>query len=175
MPWKNGGGITHELAVFPPGAALADFDCRISMAEVASDGPFSRFDGIDRTLCLMDGAGITLAFADHDITLNEAAQTASFPGEAEVSGQLVQGAILDLNVMTRRDRLHHRVTVLKLAGDADLSDLPVRALVCQQGSVHADGHDLRPRDCLIAGDGDGARIARVSGHGIAVLIHWDAV
>jgi len=50
MPWKNGGGETVEIAISPQGAGLADFDWRVSMATVASDGPFSVFPGIDRTL-----------------------------------------------------------------------------------------------------------------------------
>ena len=29
--WKNGGGVTHELAVWPDGADLSGFDARLSM------------------------------------------------------------------------------------------------------------------------------------------------
>jgi uncharacterized protein len=40
MPWKNGGGETTEIAVFPPGASLDAIAWRLSMASVAADGPF---------------------------------------------------------------------------------------------------------------------------------------
>ena len=60
QPWKNGGGETIEIAVFPAGASVDDFDWRISMALVATDGPFSTFSGIDRTLTILDGQGIDL-------------------------------------------------------------------------------------------------------------------
>ncbi len=60
MPWKNGGGETVEIAVFPEGAGFKDFGWRISLASVASDGPFSAFPGIDRTLTVIDGVGIDL-------------------------------------------------------------------------------------------------------------------
>ena len=50
MPWKNGGGETVEVIVHPEGASLSDFGWRVSMASVASDGPFSVFPDIDRTL-----------------------------------------------------------------------------------------------------------------------------
>ncbi|MFN9927385.1 MAG: HutD family protein, partial [Phenylobacterium sp.] len=50
VPWKNGGGITRELAVWPPGASFDDFVWRVSMAEVHQDGPFSSFPGVDRIL-----------------------------------------------------------------------------------------------------------------------------
>ncbi len=55
MPWKNGGGETVEIAIAPAGASLDAFDWRISMACVASSGPFSRLPGIDRTLAVLAG------------------------------------------------------------------------------------------------------------------------
>ena len=39
MPWKNGQGITHEIAREP--AAGDSFLWRLSIAEVAADGDFS--------------------------------------------------------------------------------------------------------------------------------------
>ncbi len=60
MPWKNGGGSTTEIAVAPDGAGIDAFDWRISMAVVAADGPFSEFPGVDRTLSILDGAGLVL-------------------------------------------------------------------------------------------------------------------
>ena len=55
MPWKNGGGITYEVAVFPAiSPSLDDFDWRVSMARVAADGPFSLFPGIDRSLAIVE-------------------------------------------------------------------------------------------------------------------------
>ena len=59
-PWKNGGGTTREIAAFPPGAGLDDFGWRLSVAEVERDGPFSVFSGVDRTIVLLDGAGMRL-------------------------------------------------------------------------------------------------------------------
>ena len=34
MPWKNGAGVTTEIAVFPESAGLDDFEWRLSMATV---------------------------------------------------------------------------------------------------------------------------------------------
>ena len=58
MPWKNGGGETVEIAISPADAGLDGFDWRLSMATVATDGPFSVFPGIDRSLAVIRGAGI---------------------------------------------------------------------------------------------------------------------
>jgi len=60
MPWKNGGGSTTELAVFPEGAGLDEFYWRLSMAQVSSDGAFSHFAQIDRTLAILTGQGLVL-------------------------------------------------------------------------------------------------------------------
>ena len=64
MPWKNGAGRTTEIAAHPAGAALDAFAWRVSIADVERDGPFSRFPGIDRTIVLLDGAGMRLACPD---------------------------------------------------------------------------------------------------------------
>ena len=111
MPWKNGGGETTEIAVFPPDADLAGFGWRVSMATVASDGPFSIFDGIDRTLLILEGAGMALTIADAPpVVLTQTSDPLPFPADAATSARLVDGPILDLNVMTRRGQWTHRVT-----------------------------------------------------------------
>src|ERR1700685_2967807 len=55
VPWKNGGGLTREVAAAPEGAALANFDWRVSNPEVRIPGPFSIFPGVQRTLCVLEG------------------------------------------------------------------------------------------------------------------------
>jgi environmental stress-induced protein Ves len=108
MPWKNGGGTTTEIAVHPQGASLAAFDWRISMAHVGGDGPFSSFPGIDRTLAVLRGDGIHLAFGDGEtITLDRQTQPFAFAADRVVAGQLVAGPIDDLNVMSQRGGWAH--------------------------------------------------------------------
>lgn len=110
MPWKNGGGSTTEIAVSPAGASMEDFDWRVSMAHVGEDGPFSSFPGTDRTLSVLSGRGITLAFADGERqTLDVTSAPYAFAADQAVNGLLTEGPIDDLNVMTRRGRWSHRV------------------------------------------------------------------
>jgi uncharacterized protein len=107
MPWKNGGGETLEIAVFPADASVGDFDWRISMATVATDGPFSCFPKIDRTIAIIDGDAIELSVEGRPpVLLDQAAEPYSFPGDAPTSGRLRHGPIADLNVMVRRGSLH---------------------------------------------------------------------
>lgn len=122
MPWKNGGGTTTEIAIHPPGATLDDFEWRISMAHVSADGPFSTFPGIDRTLSVLNGSGIRLAFGDGETTtLDRRSEPFAFAADRAVTGLLVDGAIDDVNVMSRRGRWRHRVRRLDGDGPAELS------------------------------------------------------
>ncbi|RDJ22314.1 HutD family protein [Bosea caraganae] len=122
MPWKNGGGTTTEIAAHPPGASLDAFDWRISMAHVGADGPFSSFPGIDRTLSVLTGNGIALAFGDGEtVRLERSSAPYPFPADRPVEGQLVNGPIDDLNVMTRRGRWQHRVERLTGPGPIELA------------------------------------------------------
>jgi environmental stress-induced protein Ves len=117
MPWKNGGGITREVAVF---SEAGDFLWRLSLATVASDGPFSTFPGIDRTLTVLDGPGIELAVQGRAPARLAPLAPFAFPGDAVASARLLGGAITDFNVMTRRDRLAHRVEARRAAASETL-------------------------------------------------------
>ncbi|WP_346950357.1 HutD family protein [Dyella sp.] len=102
-PWKNGMGRTRELAVHPAGAALSDFDWRVSVAEVDSAAPFSAFPGVDRQIALLEGAGFAMRFADgSEHRLDEPCVPFAFAGEASVDVTLIEGATRDFNLMLRR-------------------------------------------------------------------------
>lgn len=113
VPWKNGGGTTAEVASFPDAATLDTFGWRISMADVASDGPFSNFPEIDRTLILVEGAGIDIEVAGEAHRLDPASPLLAFPGDVPTRARLLSGPIRDLNVMTRRGRFAHRTAFVR--------------------------------------------------------------
>jgi environmental stress-induced protein Ves len=106
-PWKNGGGTTRDILVSPTGASLDDFDWRLSLAQVDRDGPFSRFDRVDRTLVLLSGA-MTLHEPERSLVLVRD-EPVEFPGERTIEATLNCGSTLDFNVMTRRGRATHTV------------------------------------------------------------------
>lgn len=104
-PWKNGRGVTTEIAVDPPGAGFADFAWRVSTALVAVDGPFSVFPGVDRVLGVLDGEGLVLEIEGcAPVRLGPDDPPHAFPGDAPTYGRLVGGPITDLNLMLRRGR-----------------------------------------------------------------------
>lgn len=106
VPWKNGGGVTHEVACVPAGAGTDGFDWRASIARIERDGPFSAFPGIDRSIVLLDGGGVQLARADGgwQHRLAEPMAPFTFDGDDAVHACLLAGPSSDFNVMTRRGR-----------------------------------------------------------------------
>lgn len=121
-PWKNGGGSTTEIAVFPPGAAFDEFDWRISLATIAHDGPFSSYRGVDRTLALVDGPGVNLDIdGDARFVLSEKTPIVEFAGEALVTATMLGAQTTDFNVMTRRARCHHRLGRRSLDGISEFA------------------------------------------------------
>ncbi|RUM06503.1 HutD/Ves family protein [Rhizobium chutanense] len=137
MPWKNGGGETVEIAVSPDDAGLAGFDWRVSMATVATDGPFSIFPGIDRTLAILDGNGMVLDIeGSAPVLLTTASDPLAFPADIPVAASLQDGAITDLNVMTRRDGLAHRLIRIDIDGGTSVPlTSPTCLLLCHRGAL----------------------------------------
>ena len=113
MPWKNGGGSTLEVAIHPHDAAWADFQWRVSIAEIESDGPFSTFPGIDRTLVVLAGSGMRLTGIRDEPVDVRACDLVAFAGEAQVESRLLDGPTRDLNVMTRRGAVRAEVRVVR--------------------------------------------------------------
>jgi environmental stress-induced protein Ves len=135
-PWKNGGGSTTEIAVGPAGASLENFDWRVSMARVGSDGPFSDFAGIDRTLAVVKGNGLVLTVGeDAPVTLSSGSDPVSFVGDTPTSARLTAGEITDLNVMTRRDRFRHRLLRIDKSTWCDFGDDDIAMVLSLDGTT----------------------------------------
>jgi uncharacterized protein len=100
-PWKNGGGITRDLLAWPPAAAT--WQLRISVAEVARDGPFSDFSGIDRWFAVLQGAGVALQLAGRRHELRPGTPPLHFDGALAPMCWLLDGPTSDLNLLVRRD------------------------------------------------------------------------
>ena len=164
MPWKNGGGSTTEIAVAPDGAGIDAFDWRISMAVVAADGPFSEFPGVERTLSILDGAGLVLrGIGAGPVRLDRTTPPFAFPADAAVSASLIDGPITDLNVMTRRGRFRDRTR--RIADDAalEIADGAAPALLLAATPCRAavDGFpavDLGRLDALLIPAAGGRRL-----------------
>ena len=113
MPWKNGGGMTREIAKDESGERPG---WRLSIATIDRSGPFSDFTGYDRTMVPLSGVPFELLFRDRGaIIMRELYRPASFCGEWETECRLLAGPAEDLNVMTLRSSFAHRVQILDVA------------------------------------------------------------
>ena len=101
QPWRNGGGSTRELLVWP---TAQDWLFRVSLAQVAQDGPFSSYPGIERWIALVEGAGMTLRFASGSERLSIGREPLRFDGALAPDCSLERGATVDLNLMVDRSR-----------------------------------------------------------------------
>ena len=121
VPWKNGGGSTTEIAIGPPDSGFEDFDWRVSLATIEKDGAFSSFPGVDRTLALVEGHGMTLEIDGEPTLVTETEPVVSFEGSEEVVAKLSRGPSTDFNAMTRSERCYHTFGRRWLAGDSTAS------------------------------------------------------
>ena len=103
VAWKNGGGLTRDLLLWPPGAGIDHWALRISVAEVARSGPFSAYPGVARWFCVLQGEGVRLALAGGEQTLTPDSAPLHFDGAAAPGCTLLAGPTLDLNFMARQE------------------------------------------------------------------------
>lgn len=151
-PWKNGGGVTHEVAAFPPGSGMDDFLWRVSIAEVRVAGPFSSFPGIDRTLAVLEGRLELAIDSGPPVILSGETDPLAFAGEAHVVGAPVGSAATDLNVMTRRGGF--RATIVRYGAAATVAAPTTAAISLLVATDRAaldvvgERFAVEPMDCL---------------------------
>lgn len=174
-PWKNGGGETREIAAFPPGAGFDGFDWRLSIATIAKDGTFSAFPGIDRTLILLSGNGVALRLDDDGEHVLQPGERLAFAGERTVRSRLLDGAVQDLNVMTRRGRTMARIDRMALHDRLEL-DLGNGggAVVLRDGLADLpDGTRLGRGDAILGDPGQAGRTS-LTGRADLVVIRFQS-
>ena len=147
-PWKNGLGETTELAI-NNGGSLTKFDWRLSMAKVTQDGVFSNFSGYYRQLILIEGNGIELSHRNLSALestspeliltdkLNNQLAMAEFDGGNATEGKLLDGPIIDFNIITNRDAVTSKVTLINQPQQLTLSgtDLLFIYSVCSSAKI----------------------------------------
>lgn len=153
MPWKNGHGVTHEIAREP--ASGDSFLWRLSIAEVAADGDFSLFPGIDRTISLIQGAGMELDFKEAPgKRIDRAFAPFDFAGDWHCRCRLIDGPIRDFNLMVDRSAMRAETRVLRLGEATVVIEEADRLLVyCGEGRVSAGGFTAKAGDTLNLGPG----------------------
>lgn len=150
MLWKNGAGFTLEIA---RSQGEADFEWRISMADVTTSGPFSLFPNKQRIISVLDGQGMVLHVDDLPAkTLNQC-DIFAFHGESQVQSELVDGAIRDLNLIYDPAKFHARFQWLNDAAEQAFISSADLIFIFNQGgetqvSVEGDLFQLAAQETL---------------------------
>lgn len=98
QPWKNGGGVTHEIVRWPD---VDGYDVRISIADDRAPGPFSRFPGYRRWSFLAGTAAIALDIAGTVHELIALGDHVEVGGDVAITCALPGGPTRLLNVLVR--------------------------------------------------------------------------
>jgi uncharacterized protein len=124
MPWRNGQGLTREIAREP--AEGEAFLWRLSIAEVAASGEFSLFPDYDRTITLIEGRGMRLDFDEAPShAIERPFEPFGFSGDWHCRCSLLGGPVRDFNLMVDRARAEARTEVIRLGGapvDIEIED-----------------------------------------------------
>jgi uncharacterized protein len=102
QPWRNGGGQTRELLLWPPDPQA--WRVRITLAQIDRSGPFSAFPGVERWFTVVEGAGVILSIDAQPVKLDCSSAPFSFDGGDPPGCTLIDGPTSDLNLMCRGGR-----------------------------------------------------------------------
>ncbi len=147
QPWRNGGGSTQELLAWPQrgaGAGAGDWQCRISVARIDSNGPFSAFPGVERWFTVLSGEGVVLHLGRQRTLLTAGSEPLRFDGAAAPGCTLLDGPTLDLNLMLKT--AHGRGAMRTVQGSEPWdSEAPLRAVfVRDAATLQVDQQPPRP-------------------------------
>jgi hypothetical protein len=154
MPWKNGGGSTLEI-VKDAGEGLDGFGWRLSIADIAESGGFSAFNGYQRLITVLEGAGMQLEVDGVAARSLLPLDAFAFSGDSRVDCRLLGGAILDFNLIYAPDRYAARLQWLSLDSPAHFYSSAAIVLLfsaAESLGVSLDGETcaaLGQHDCLV--------------------------
>ena len=133
MPWKNGGGVTVDIAVtMLPGFAAGGWDgivWRLSRTAIVTSGAFSDLSGYDRELALVSGEGLVLETPVGEIDVRRPFKPVRFAGEASIVSRLEAGPVEVVNLIGDRARVS--IGLCCLSGGA------IRACLAGAHIIHA--------------------------------------
>ncbi|MGE0579153.1 HutD/Ves family protein [Reyranella sp.] len=158
-PWKNGGGITTDIA--HDGEVW-----RFSRTPITTPAPFSDYAGFDRIQVLVSGRGLVLETPDGEIDVRTPFRPVRFAGELAIVSRLEAGPVEVLNLLGDRSRVALDLAVLTASEDRRLRS-GLHVAYCPDGGavirLGNERHALPADHALRIGQADGDAIACESG------------
>jgi len=142
-PWKNGKGLTRELAMGPQGADIAVFDWRVTLADIEPGAfSFSHFAGIDRTT-VVTGAGMCVRRRAQPLSPMHSIDPyspLSISGDEPIDAEHDGVPIHAFNLMSRRGKVRGSLSVHRQVGRVALvADITILLCVRGDAMVELDG------------------------------------
>ena len=143
MPWANGRGTRYEIASDRNEAG--EWTWRLAMAPVNEDGPFSRIECVNRSLAVVEGAGMLLS-VDRKKLQCSPMQVVRFRGDAITEATLTDGPIMDINLMVRRKEADGEIAIVSDAGVLEGASIVVAVggsaqVKCGDLTIDLERHD----------------------------------
>ena len=156
-PWKNGGGVTIDVAEsLLPGFAPGSWEgmlWRFGRTAIVTPGPFSDLSGFDRQQVLVSGQGLVLETAAGEIDVRQPFKPVRFAGETAIVSRLEAGPVEVVNLLGDRSLV-----------SIDLSCLTAGATKSQPAGIHIIYAAATP--CGLAINGNACEIA--GGHALRI-------
>ncbi|MEQ5872784.1 HutD family protein [Sagittula sp. NFXS13] len=166
-PWRNGGGITREVARAEDDGGLL---WRLSIADVGSEGPFSDFAGLTRVLTVIRGGPMMLDTPSETLVAALHAPL-TFDGGLPVSARLPNGPLRDLNLMYESGRVHAEVSVLEGPFEGPLvpdAQAPLRVVFGLAEGFHLNRAPFDAGDTVLL-EGEAATLTLADGGSILLI------
>ena len=113
MPWRNGRGLTREIAREP--ATGEEFAWRLSLAEIEEACDFSPYPGYRRAIVLVSGKSLQLRFRGHgSCSLGPGRRGARFEGVWKTRCDVPLGACTDLSLIVRDASIARSACILRV-------------------------------------------------------------
>ena len=151
MPWANGRGTSYEIA--SDRIESGEWTWRLAMAPVNEDGPFSRIECVNRSLAVVEGAGMLLS-VDRKKLQCLPMQVVRFRGDAITEATLTDGPIMDINLMVRRKDADGEIAIISDAGVLEGASIVVAVGGSAQVKCGDSIIDLERHDSILEGDAE---------------------
>lgn len=107
-PWKNGGGVTVDIASEHDGGTAhgswSGLVWRLGRTAIVAPAPFSDLSGYDRQQVVVAGRGLVLETAEGEIDLREPLRPAGYDGGLKIVSRLEDGPVEVVNLIADRAR-----------------------------------------------------------------------
>ena len=149
-PWKNGGGVTIDIAgVRDEGSVAGSWDgvvWRLGRTSITASAPFSDLAGFDRCQVVIAGRGLVLDTPNGEVDLRQPLVPVMYRGEGPIACRLEAGPVEVVNLIGDPGALGGQADVVEVAGLTDIAIDQAQAQIGQAGVDTEDDHAHSIRD-----------------------------